>query len=282
MKRGILLLIIVIIHWAAEAQVGRQKAPLYGENSFQKRGWFFAPGITLMPSSTGNRFQTLYGEGELANDTLYNGRFNPSSRIGAYAEVGRHKFVEGYYLLHHFDYGIHFKLLRGKEEFAGQVNQGGMLIDATNKSTFSDGSAGAFINASNIIQIGDKTWIHNSLGLNFDFIFLRNRASENSFPVIPQEFPENIQLQLHYKLGFGFKIDPGLYVMPMVETPILNLYPTLDGKSTLPYFSNRYRPIIITIRFLFLDKTEGRKCVGKDTSGGKHDLWGKDMKKYNR
>lgn len=264
------------------AQRGRQRPALYGENSFQNKGWMFAPGITLMPSSTGNKFQTLYGEGELSNDTIYSGKFDPSSKIGVYAEVGRHKFIEDVYVLHHLDYGVHFKLLRGKEKFAGEVNNGAQLIPTTNESSFSDGSVGAFINASNIIQILDNAWIQNSLGLNFDYRIIANRNTSGFYGNIPQQFPGDMLFQLHYKLGFGFKVDPGLYVMPMVETPILNLYPTLDGKSNLGYFSNRYRPIIISIRVMFLDRTEGRKCVGKDTSGGRHDLWGKDMKKYNR
>ncbi|MFZ4786137.1 MAG: hypothetical protein ACOYLH_11715 [Flavobacteriales bacterium] len=281
MKKTALILGILCCLLSATAQVGRHKPKLYGENAYQKRGWFFAPGITLMPGVSGDRFETLRGEGEFANDTIYSGRFDPSSRIGFYAEGGRHKFIENLYLIHHIDYGIHYKMLRGKEEYAGLVNTG-TLVETKNMAKFSEHFAGAFFNASNIIQFADNMWIHNSLGANFDYRFLNNRSSSGTYGNIPWSFPDPMVLQLHYKLGIGWKVDPGLYIMPTIETPILNILPGFNGKSTLHYFSSDYRPIIISIRVLFLDKTADRKCVGKDTSGSKHDLWGKDMNRYNK
>jgi hypothetical protein len=282
MKKLPFILIALLLSITAFSQKGKQLSKLYGENSYQKRGWFFAPGVTFMPGVSGDRFETLRGEGELANDTLYSGRFNPSSRIGFYAEGGRHKFVEDLYLIHHFDYGIHYKMLRGKEEYAGLVNANGSLVETNNSAKFSEHFVGAFFNASNIIQVADNIWLNNSLGLNFDYRIISNRKISGIYDAIPQSFPDPALLQLHYKFGLGFKVGSGLYAMPTVETPILTLFPDFDGKSTLHYFSSDYRPIIITLRILFLDKTADRKCVGKDTSGGKHDLWGKEMNRYNR
>lgn len=282
MKKLIILCLLITLVNALQAQRGKQKAPLYGENAYQHRGWMFAPGITLSPSLTGNRFEILRGEGEQRNDTIYAGRFNPGSSIGLYAEVGRHKFVENFYILKHFDYGVHFKMIRGKERFVGQVSNGSQLIETTNNARFSESFAGAFINASNVAQLSSNTWLHNSLGLNLDYRVISNRTAEGFYGEIPQSFPDPLLVQLHYKLGFGWKADAGLFFMPTIETPILNLYPTLDGKSTLNYFSSEHRVFIISLRVMFLDKTEGRKCVGKDTSGSKPQLWGKEMRKYNR
>ena len=281
MKR-LALLIALVLPLMAWSQSSRQKAKLYGENAYLSRGWQFAPGITLMPGVTCNRFETLRGEGELSNDTVYSGRFDPGSRIGFYAEVGRHKFLEDLYLIHHMDYGIHFKMLRGKEQFAGVVSDGSALVETTNRATFSESFVGAFFNASNIIQVVDRVWLHNSLGLNFDYRIISNRSANGFYGAIPQKFPDPMLFQLHYKLGFGWKADPGLYFMPSIETPILNLFPTFDGKSTLQYFSSEHRILIISLKVMFLDKTADRKCVGKDSSGSKPQLWGKEMRKYNR
>lgn len=282
MKKRILLFILVLATATSFAQRGKQKSPLYGENAYQHRGWMFAPGITLSPSLSGNRFEILRGEGENRNDTIYAGRFDPGSRIGLYAEVGRHKFVDNFYILKHWDYGVHFKMIRGKEKFVGEVANGTSLIETENNALFSESFAGAFINASNILQMTSNTWLHNSLGLNLDYRVISNRTAEGFYGAIPQSFPDPLLVQLHYKLGFGWKADAGLFFMPSIETPILNLYPTLDGKSTLHYFSSEHRVFIISLRVLFLDKTEGRKCVGKDSSGSKPQLWGKEMRKYNR
>lgn len=282
MKNLLLILVSIFAAFNAGAQRSRQKAPLYGENAFQHRGWMFAPGITWTPGVSGNRYEILRGEGEFLNDTIYDGRFNPGSRIGIYAEVGRHKFLDDLYLIHHFDYGIHFKMIRGKEEFAGRVSNGIALVETRNNAQFSESFAGAFINASNIIQISNRTWLNNSLGLNLDYRVISNRSAEGFYGAIPQAFPDPLLFQFHYKLGIGWKADPGLYFMPTIETPILNLYPDFNGKSTIRYFSSTYRVFIISLRVMFLDKTADRECVGKDSSKSKPQLWGKEMRKYNR
>ena len=41
-------------------------------------------------------------------------------------------------------------------------------------------------------------------------------------------------------------------IIPSIETPILTFYPLEYGSSTLGYLSSRYRPIIISLKFLIL------------------------------
>lgn len=282
MKQLILLFALAISTLAVNAQSGRQKPKLYGSNSYKNKGWFFAPGLTFTPGVSGNRFETLRGTGDLRNDTIFSGRFDPKGKIGFYAEVGRHHFIENLYLINHIDYGVHFKMLRGSEKYVGVVGNGNSLIETTNNASFSESFAGAFFNASNILQVLDNAWIHNSIGVNIDYRVISSRNFSGFYGAIPQSYPTNLIAQLHYKIGFGFKLDPGLYVLPTIETPILNFYTFDRAKSTLPYFSSEYRPLIFTLRVMFLDKTADRKCVGKDTSKNKPKLWGDEMKKYNK
>ena len=42
--------------------------------------------------------------------------------------------------------------------------------------------------------------------------------------------------------------------MPIVETPILALFPFNHIKSTHPYFNSRARPFLLRVRFMFLKK----------------------------
>jgi hypothetical protein len=104
-------------------------------------------------------------------------------------------------------------------------------------------------------------------------------------------YPPTFLAQLHYKLGFGWKPEAGIYIMPMIETPILTAFPWDDGKSTLEYFTGRSRPFIITLRIQWLDKEADRSCEGQPGKGpskvdkdkpGKHEnhsLFGPDGKK---
>jgi len=99
---------------------------------------------------------------------------------------------------------------------------------------------------------------------------------------IPVINANNLQGQLHAKVGFGFKPESGVMIIPSIETPILNIQPFEDGKSTLPYFNSRYRPIIISVRFLFFAQTKPEDCVGQGTEKRGTELWGKEMRKTKK
>lgn len=280
-----LYLVIVASLLSVSANGQKEWRPLYDSNEWKNKGWFFAPGITTMIPNDRTRDEVRIVRPEGINDTLYNGRFRAAGRIGIYAEVGRHHFTNKIYFVDHFDYGIHIKMLRGIERFDGVV----VNDSVENRGRFSQTFAGAFFNASNIVRLGQNVWLHNSLGVNADFRVLNNVRYEGPTLGMIQRFPAMFLGQLHYKIGFGWKPDPGIYIMPMIETPILTVVPLDDGKSTLQYFSTRYRPIILTVRILLLDRREGRSCdnmpkagkvnpdienPGKNKSG---DIFGRDV-----
>jgi len=241
-------------------------------------GWMFAPGITYMLPASFSRDETRTVFSENSIDTLYNGTFSSAGKIGAYLEVGRHHFLRRFYFLHHIDYGAHFKMLRGKEDFSGIMNAETSMLAVANKGKFSESFAGLFFNASNIWQVGDDKWIQNSLGINGDYRVISRRSYEGVSAGMSQEFPPNFLFQLHYKIGFGWKPQKNIFVMPMLETPILSIMPLDDGKSTLQYFSSRYRPIIFTLRIMFLDKSKfnGPECGEQPRNGGMPDGLSKD------
>jgi len=288
----ILLLVFPIV---LLAQRGTQRRPLYQEGTaYQNKGWFIAPGITYMLPETRNQNLTAYtGEGD-ALDTLYTGDFKRAGKIGAYLEAGRHHFITESSLLHHIDYGVHFKMLRGRESFNGLAAAGAGYIPVMNDAKFSQSFAGAFFNASNIIQISNNKWIQNSIGVNVDYRIISRQVSEGNPYVNTWMFPDPLLAQLHYKIGFGWRPEPGIFIMPMLETPILTAFPWDGLKSTLPYFSGRSRPIILTVRIQWLSKRPSRGCENQpghmstkvdekdpEKRGG-NSLWGSEGKKMNR
>lgn len=258
--KNLLFVLLVCISNGLLAQRGKQLTPLYVEGaSFQNKGWFISPGITYMLPEDRREFRTDYVTNNDNTDTIYSGDFTRAGKIGLYLEAGRHHFVRNRVLLHHLDYGIHFKMLRGREDFEGITNLNNTFVPVSNRSTYSESFAGAFFNASNIIQISDNHWIQNSLGVNVDYRVISRRASDIDFGAT-NGFPNTLLGQLHYKLGFGWKPDPGIFIMPMIETPILTAYPWEDGKSTLQYFVGRNRPLILTVRIQWLSKQQSRSC----------------------
>jgi hypothetical protein len=285
------LLVFILMGVAVSAQHKRQMTPIFVQGTaFKNTGWFVAPGMTYMLPLNRKETLTGYYENTEGGDTLYSGDFSRAGKIGAYLEAGRHKFYSGRVLLDHLDYGIHYKMLRGRDNFDGAVFGPGGSAPIQSNSKFSDNFLGAFINASNILQISDKFWIQNSLGANAEYAFIARRVAGPQFGA-PWEDPGSIVGQLHYKLSFGWKPEPGMYIVPSIETPILGVYPWYDLKSTLPYYTGKYRPFIFTIRIQWLSMSSERKCENQpgrqvDTEkAGKHksnDLWGPQDKKMER
>lgn len=286
---AILLLLLSLASWA---QTSRQAIPIYVPGTaYKNTGWFIAPGITYMLPVNRNESLTGYVGSRENLDTAFTGDFSRKGKIGLYLEGGRHHFITDRILIDHIDYGLHFKMLRGSDDFIGLVNASNAFVPVQSNSKFSQSFAGLFFNASNIAQISNSFWIQNGLGVNADFRII-NRL--NAGPAFGAEwnYPSFPVAQVHYKFSFGWKPEPGIYIIPSIETPILNLYAWDDFKSTLPYFSGRYRPIIISLRVQWLSKSQSRKCENQPGRGpeigdksGKHkgnDLWGPQDKKIKR
>jgi len=283
-------LLLALLVQSGTAQYEKQLRPLHYENEYLPKGWFFAPGMTWMIPSAVDRQDTRISNKEQLGDTLYDGRFRASGRPGIYLAAGRHKFIRDYYVIDHIDFGIHARMLRGRERFDGLVKNENVLAPTENLGRFSETFAGVFFNASNITQLSNSIWIHNTLGANAEYRVLSRRQFEGVSTGMVHAFPEPFLGQLHYKLGVGWKADPGLYFLLSAETPVLNVYPFDDGKSTLTYFSSRYRPLTITLQVMFLDKTKTRSCenqpgkqstdVDKESPGKNKNsgLFGPDVK----
>lgn len=286
-SRTLLVAVLLCLSASAWAQY-RELMPIVDKNEYQSKGWFFAPGITLMAPTDADRIPTRVIKPTGVLDTLYSGVFNARSRVGLYLEGGRHHFTDKFIGLHAWDYGVHVKMLRGREDFEGRVKVDTSLLAVNNMGKFSQTFAGAFINASNILRLNNAWHVQNSLGLNADFRVLSRINYQGPTTGMLQQYPNWMLFQLHYKLGFCWKADPGLYFMPSIETPILSLYPFDDGKSTMQYFSTRYRPLIISVRVMFLDRRKGRSCENQPgkmsdidkENPGKHknaDIFGRDV-----
>ena len=293
--KSFLLPVFLLLADLAFAQGRRQMEPIFIQGTaYRNTGWFIAPGATWMTPYDRRQSITEYVPGGDATDTLYSGNYKRGGRIGLYVEGGRHHFTPDRTLLHHIDYGIHFKMLRGKEAFEGVTNAGGAMAPAAFSGKFSESFVGAFFNASNIIQVKSNLWIQNSLGVNLDYRILSNRNVNGAPYGAEFLYPQDFLAQLHYRIGFGWKPEPGMYIIPIIETPLITAFPWDDGKSALPYFTGRFRPFIFTIRIQWLSQTANRRCENQPGKGPeglskdddvkhKHNgLWGPEAKKIKK
>lgn len=238
----------------------RKKEPLVDLNGHYKLGgWQFAPGLTYTLTRFKNKEETLYN----ANDTLYNTTFDPGGRLGLYFEFGRYKIFKYGTWINYMDYSLAFKQIKGKEKFEGEMLQESSstaIMTTDGKGKFGYSYLTGNFNLNNIIQISDYRFIQNSIGINADYRLITNTKYEGNTVFQQQNTPTSFMAQLHYKIGYGIKWNDKLFIIPSLETPILNLYEWDNFKSSFFNFSSRYRPLIFTIRIAWLKKSNGLDC----------------------
>jgi hypothetical protein len=226
----------------------------------------------------------------VANDTLFSGDFARDGQNGLCLQVGRHHFWKRRGPIDHVDYGLGYKMLRGTEEFAGIIRTETSFVPYAAYASFSDSYLSAFGNLSNVAMLSSRWWIQNSVGLNVDFRLFGSRGGD-AVPGLVWQYPPTFPIQAHYRIGFGWKPEPGIFILPMIEVPLLNVNRWEGMTATLPYFNGRFRPVMITLRIQWLSKQADRQCENQPgrsvdlSKGGKHetnDLFGPDARKMKR
>lgn len=257
---SIFLLFFCFFDSTAQRQYGRKYAPIYTfDGRYKLSGWHFAPGLTYTLTRFTNKEQTLYNN----NDTSYKTIFNPAGRLGLYFEFGRYRIFKYGYLFNYMDYGIAFKQLKGKESFEGTLLQESSSITL---AQFNGNGAYSFnyitgnFNLNNVKQLKEYIFLQTGIGVNADYSIIHRSNYEGNTFGQNQQVPSRFMAQLHVKLGFGWKASDMLYIIPTLETPVLNIYEWYKGKSTLPVFNSRYRPLILTVRIAWLSKPKTDDC----------------------
>lgn len=213
------------------------------ELQYYMKGWYFGPGVTYTLTRLDNPVQPFKKSFSNADGSSFDAEFDPDANIGLYLEAGRYHILEYSSLFKYLDYGLAYKSLRGKEVFSTPAGNSG-------QAKFGDHFIQGYFNLNNVIIVSDYTFIQNTIGVNADFAFLQNRT-----PLFAagEQYPGRFVAQLHYKFGFGIKESNKLMIIPSIETPIFGLWPfNITAMGALDYHHSRFRPIIISIRFLFL------------------------------
>lgn len=198
----------------------------------------------------------------MGSDTVYDVLFNPRGKVGVGIELGRFYAIDNSRLISYIDFSLGLKMLRGVETFDATLDDPDRSKPYVlrGEGTFSQSYATASFNATNANKLTRKVSIHNTLGLNADYMFADvYEYNTNIFP-LDLKTPESFVFQAHYKLGFGFDLGNNLMLIPSVETPLITLYQYDDLKSTLAIFNSRYRPLIFRLTILILDNKADRKC----------------------
>jgi hypothetical protein len=212
-------------------------------------------------------------------DSMYQGQrfryeLDPAGRIGFYAEVGMAHFpmkkpkvlLFGHRLLSYVDWGLGAKIHGGKETTLVQYT------DATGQNVIAEEKGvGSFYNTYGTARFAahyiyyfpnNIHFIDNGLGFNGDYrIGGGNKNYQGIHFPETQRFQNNLGVQLHYDLAFGWKMRRGYYITAGPQLPILGIYEWNKGNPSINWFSSKYYPVIFKVKFIWLMKKKSNGCT---------------------
>ncbi|MBK9762931.1 MAG: hypothetical protein IPO87_06100 [Flavobacteriales bacterium] len=259
MIRFALILLLILPSIPGQAQRSNQRKrpdiiPLEGQA--KRGGFYFAPGATFALPRSKDREEVLIS----GTDSSFSVVFDPHGRPGLYLEAGYFFATRDPVILDYWDIGLAYKNLRGSQTDTYTLVRNDTTTVFTGLNTFAEQFITLHVNANKFIQTGNYQFIQLSLGANADY----RLGSAYGYSVAPLlglgSFPPNLITQLHVKVGYGFKVTGNLLVIPALETPVFSITPKDIGAGQLQWFNSRYRPLILSVRFLFLRARDGFKC----------------------
>jgi len=255
--KKILTILLILISLSAYSQQYKpgKGGGLYSTGQDQiDKGWFFGIGGTYMLGYLNETTELSFTD-SLSNtyDQKYTG--DPKGKFGLYAEIGKFK-MNNRKVINYHDFALAYKWFRGGEDYTLESSINTFPAPTfTSEGSFGDHLISAHYNIGYRFDQNENLFYVNGLGLNLDYHIITGRSST---PPIPQKDyvsgPNSILGEMHYFFGMGFKTGKRLIIMPIIETPILAIYPFNHIVSTHPYFNTRFRPIIFRVRFMFLKK----------------------------
>jgi len=259
MQRSLLIVLLFVSGLSAMGQSlydRKRKDIIPLEGQAKRIGWFVAPGLTY----TLPRFKNEEEEVFRSADTVYTTTYDPDGRLGIYLEGGLTWYTRDPVVLDYFDVGLAYKNLRGSESYAGNLMRGDSVSTMTGESTFAERMLTFNANANKFIPTFDYQFVQLSLGANVDYRLGSDYEHTGDSLLNGHTFPPDLWAQVHFKLGYGFKLTGNLILIPAIETPVFSMVPQDEGLGQVQWFSSRYRPLIFSVRFLFLRAREGFDC----------------------
>ena len=279
-KIFVITFLLVLMGFQLCAQVGGyipKRPDVFPRSSqYATSGWYFTPGITHTFGFANSERMNLGG------DTIRVQHEKPLGHTGAFVQLGRFHTLKSRWI-NFVDYGLDVRWLRGLH-----TRETELRTDAENPEWLTQNGAGHFndlwigatVNASFARHITNTVFVSHSLGVNANYAAVRDLAFSGPYDPLADGDPPVFNAQLHYKLGVGFKLGRGWYLMPTIETPIFGIFAWNDAIPSLKYLNTYYQPILIGIQIMRLDRGKPEDCPTEGPGGKRKkntSLWDKKM-----
>jgi len=245
------------------------KKAMFGKtdlNEYRPFGLMLSVGPTL---SVPTRHRAITHPHHESGRPPYDFTTQPEARAGVFAELGlihypkkRSKLSQkwNYIFVSYIDWGLGLKMWRGQETTQiDNLHPTTLNVLSSEEFTgvFRHLNASARITAHKNFYIRKKFFIDNGLGLNFD-INLKNEPDSDYTAQINDRVSDFHQVerplifQLHYELGFGFRLNRRSLLIPTIHVPFVGILPDRNGASDFKWFDSNYFPLIAKIKWTYL------------------------------
>ena len=272
MKQFKLLIILLLTFSSLNAQrdlTPNRRNKAFGSRDFRELrnyGFQFSLGPTYLLTKSKNE---TYRQTDTTTLRPYEYTFDPKGLIGVFGEFGMAHFpiepklkIAGKRIISYVDWGVGFKLLRGYEKttITQFYANGDYLNGSVSESKFYNGYGYGRITLHRNFHFGKTFFLDNGLGLNIDYKII-GESTNNQVAQLKntQKFQSNLMAQMHYDLGFGFKLKRGSYLIPGIQLPIMGFYEWNKGNPRLYCFSSQYRPMLIKVKYIWLLEKKKKK-----------------------
>ena len=205
------------------------------EQTFKPGGWLFGAGLTGMMSLRVHE----HNIGDNGTPLTTQGGKLPFVT----AEIGRYYNFKPFLTFSYFNYGLAYKGLLADEHFT---------VSGSDRNHRTLGHfASAYFDINSVISISSMHFIQNSLGVNVDY-GIANES--NDYPAgLTSESMTDLAAQLNYKLGFGFKADTDLMIIPYFQVNLFNFFPGQNRFNRLDVYNTSYVPVQLGVRVLLFN-----------------------------
>lgn len=247
-----------------------KRSKAFGARDFRELrnyGFQFSLGPTYLLTKSKNE---TFRQTDTTTLRPYDYTFDPKGLIGVFGEFGMAHFpiepklkIAGKRIISYLDWGVGFKLLRGYEKttITNYFANGDYMNGTIGEGKFYNGYAYGRITLHRNFHFGKTFFLDNGLGLNVDYKVIGDKYQnyQEARLVPTQKYQDNLMAQLHYDLGFGFKLKRGSYLIPGIQLPIMGFYEWNKGNPRLFWFSSQYRPMLIKVKYIWLLEKKKKK-----------------------
>jgi hypothetical protein len=228
------------------------------DNAHRNNGWYIGTGPDLMIPRPSQYAQL----DSISSSVAYNSTYNAKTKVGWNVEVGRYHIMETG-VFHILEYGLNYRTFSAQEEYSG------VLASATDPQepelvsgigNLNQSFVGANFGVNRLTSINRYFYLQNNLNLNVNYA-LNNDVNFNG-DIVPSQLKDsssNLQGDVSYKLGLGFRMRKGLLVLSG-SVPVYGSYNTKEFFSRQELIHSEYHPLVINLRYMWLRKKSDLEC----------------------